>query len=737
MSAQANKRSWQMQTYAKTFLLILTLMIFASNASAADRVLTIYFAGTGMTWNDHAASSSPWNRPELLAALYKTYDNSVAIEHGPYDGIYGYWPPLEITNNDATHFKYFINGAGTSSLTMSLTPELRWIDLLALLGTANPNLGTRIWHNMEAEALNGLIMLLNKHPSDQVILNLVGFSRGGISAMRVAHSAAAYANVKKINILAFDPVPGDLDPVFWHGQYFILDPKVNQYVGIYAEDERSYPFEPVIPKKTFGSNTSILLVRTPGSHETMMGNLQTYGHSVGLNLSGVLGETYGYRVVGEVSQVFVEQLLTSDEWGTVPLTTNKTMYVTGGVDTQIEFATMVTEMWNIFDQVAPWHPTYHAAIQQTGFVGPLFGGRDLFYTVLNKGHELRVPTLISIEKRLVFVGDERRPFGGWVWGYGFPGAFVFNSEVVYWLEDRAPRINASTWDTLQAFRGNTPSDMTSPIPNIAVLAAIEGQCSVTISDPPKATDNIDGVLEGTTENSLIYSEQGEYTITWTYTDSSQNISTQSQQVIVKDSLAPVPDTDDPATDDVIEGFALITGQCSAAVIDPPTATDNCSGPVVGTTTDPLDFNMQGEHQINWLFTDDFGNQTTQTQTLVVQDTVAPEIDTISASPSILWPPNNKMSLVVIEVVVADNCDAAPVCRIESVSSNASERRSRSWNRQGDWQIMDEHSVNLRAEKNRIGSERIYTVVDECLDAAGNSSIDVAVVTVPHDQGKDQ
>ena len=726
-----------MRNHSKLFLLILSLMMFASNAGAADRVLTIYFAGTGMTWNDHAGSSSPWNQPELLATLYKTYDKSVAIEHGSYNILFGVWPPSDITNSDATHFKYFINGAGTSSLTLTLVPELRLIDLLALLGTINPGLGTRTWHNIEAEALNGLIMLLNKHPSDQVILNLVGFSRGGISAMRVAHFAAAYGNVKKINILAFDPVAGDLDPVYWHGQYFILDPKVNQYVGIYAEDERSYPFEPVIPKKTPGSNTSILLVRTPGSHETMMGNRQTFGHSVGLSLSGILGETYGYRVVGEVSQVFVEQLFTSVEWGTVPLTINKNMYVTGGVDTPTEFATMVAEMWNVFDQSGPWpFSTNHVAIQQTGFVGPLFGGRDLLYTLLNKGHELRVPTPFSIEKRLVFVGDERRPFGGWVWGYGIVGAFVFNSEVVYWLEDRAPRINASTWSTLQAFRGNTPSDTTSPVPNIAILAAIEGQCSVTISEPPKATDNVDGVVEGATEDPLSYSEQGEYSITWTYTDSSQNISTQSQQVIVKDSLAPVPDADDPATVDVLEDLAVITGQCSASVIDAPTATDNCSGPVVGTTTDPLGFTMQGEHQINWLFTDDVGNQTTQVQTLVVQDTIAPEIESISASPSVLWPPNNKMSLVVIDVTVADNCDAAPACRIDSVSSNGLGRRAWFWNQQRDWQIIDDRSVNLRAEKNRRGSDRFYTVVNKCVDAAGNSSRDSVVVTVPHDRGKD-
>jgi len=638
------------RVFSKFFLLILSSILLASNAGATDRVLTIYFAGTGMTWNDYSSTSCPWNQPELLATLYKNYDNSVAIGHDSFNLLTGVWPPMDITDSDATHFKYFINGAGTSALTMSLIPELRLLDLIALLGTIEPNIGARTWHNIEAEALNGLIKLLNKHPTDQVILNLVGFSRGGISALRVAHFAAEYGGVKKINILTFDPVPGGLDPVATHGTYFVLDEKVNQYVGIYAEDERSYPFEPVIPRKS-GSDTSILLVRTPGSHETMMGNRQYLGHSVGLNLSGFLGEVDDFRVVAEVSQVIVEQLFTSVEWGSVPLTVNNDMYITGGVDTKAEFNAMVTEMWNVFDQPALWpFSTYHVAIQQTGFIGPLFGGRDLLYTLLNKGHELRVPTIFSIEKRLVFVGDERRPFGGWVWGYGGLGAWVLNSEVVYWLEDRAPRITASTWDTLQAFRGSPPIDSEKPVPNIANLPAIEAQCSVTISEPPKATDNVDGVIKGTTTDPLSYSEQGEYTITWTYTDKANNSSTQSQQVIVRDTLAP-------------------------------------------------------------------------------------GIENISASPNVLWPPNRKMSSVFIDIAVTDNCDTTSTCRVISVTSNEPQGRSWFGNRRPDWRITGDHKVELRAEKNKNGDDRRYVITEECMDSAGNSSSAGVFVTVPHDRRK--
>lgn len=367
-------------------LLMVSILMMAANARAADRVLTIYLAGTGMTWNDYDSAASPWNKPELLASLYENHDTSVAIEHDAFDIFTGTWAPLDIEDSEVTHFKYFVNGAGTSSWTLGLSPELRVVDLIALLGSMDPDFGTRTWHNIDAEALNGLITLLNKHLGDQVVLNLVGFSRGGISALRVARFAAAYAGVKKINILAFDPVPGGLDPVAVQGQYFILDPKVNQYVGVYAEDERSYPFEAVIPKKTVGSATNLLVVRTPGSHETMMGNHQLYGHSVGL--SGILGEEDEYSVVAEVSQVIAEQLLTSDEWGKVPLTINEDTIIRSGVYTKDEFMLLVDRMWGFFDQPAPWpHANYHIGIQQTSFLPLCFGGRDLFYSALGKGHD--------------------------------------------------------------------------------------------------------------------------------------------------------------------------------------------------------------------------------------------------------------------------------------------------------------------------------------------------------------
>ncbi|MFD1096878.1 HYR-like domain-containing protein, partial [Salegentibacter chungangensis] len=64
------------------------------------------------------------------------------------------------------------------------------------------------------------------------------------------------------------------------------------------------------------------------------------------------------------------------------------------------------------------------------------------------------------------------------------------------------------------------------------LPTVTGQCNATVSNVPTATDNCNGSINGTTTDPLSYSNQGTYTIVWTFTDSEGNSSTQNQTVIV-------------------------------------------------------------------------------------------------------------------------------------------------------------------------------------------------------------
>ncbi len=107
------------------------------------------------------------------------------------------------------------------------------------------------------------------------------------------------------------------------------------------------------------------------------------------------------------------------------------------------------------------------------------------------------------------------------------------------------------------------------------------------------------------------------------------------------------------------------------------------------------------------------------------DTQPPTISGVSAVPSSLWPPNKKMVKVTINYTSADACGGPVGCTL-SVSSNEGSS--------ADWQVIDAHHVNLRADRNGNGNGRVYTITIECTDVSGNQSTSQVQVTVPHDQG---
>lgn len=150
---------------------------------------------------------------------------------------------------------------------------------------------------------------------------------------------------------------------------------------------------------------------------------------------------------------------------------------------------------------------------------------------------------------------------------------------------------------------------------------------------------------------------------------------------------------------------------------------------------PGDCPQEKEIARAWTATDACGNTSTCTQTINVVDTTAPVIDSLTASPNVLWPPNHKFIPVNLTVSVTDNCDPAPTCEILSVSSNEAINGLGDGNTAPDWVVTGDLSLNLRAERSGKGSGRVYTITVECTDACENSSMETVDVTVPHDKGK--
>ncbi|UZH55706.1 HYR domain-containing protein [Salinimicrobium tongyeongense] len=106
-------------------------------------------------------------------------------------------------------------------------------------------------------------------------------------------------------------------------------------------------------------------------------------------------------------------------------------------------------------------------------------------------------------------------------------------------------------------------------PEAISLQDVTAQCAADV-EAPVTTDNCDGELTATTTDPVSYTEQGTYSITWTFTDNSGNKNTVVQKVIIKDTIAP----EITCTNDIFDTVA--SGSTTAVVTyDAPVASDNC------------------------------------------------------------------------------------------------------------------------------------------------------------------
>ena len=168
------------------------------------------------------------------------------------------------------------------------------------------------------------------------------------------------------------------------------------------------------------------------------------------------------------------------------------------------------------------------------------------------------------------------------------------------------------------------------------------------------------------------------------------------------------------------------GECGAIVNYPaPTYTGNCgtvapsqaSGTLfpVGTTT----VVVTGQRLD--------GTSDACSFTITVNDTESPVVSTPTTSPNSLWPPNHEMVDVTVNYTATDNC---PLTCVLTVSSNEPTNGLGDGDTAPDWQVIDDHHVQLRAERGAKGNGRIYTVTTTCTDGSNNSVIKTSTVLVP-------
>jgi hypothetical protein len=301
-----------------------------------------------------------------------------------------------------------------------------------------------------------------------------------------------------------------------------------------------------------------------------------------------------------------------------------------------------------------------------------------------------------------------------------------------------PGTTAITWTATDA-AGNqvsctqtiTVQETTPPTITLKGANPFTVECHSSFSDPGARADGpCAGSVPVSVSGTMDVNTPGSYTLTYNATDPTGNTAAPvTRTVLVVDTTPP------RVTPPANITQAAASGQCSAQVtIGTATATDACAGAFTPTgtrsdgkaLTDPYPV---GTTTITWTAADAAGNRATGTQTVQVNDTAAPTISGLSATPNQLWSPNHKLVEVTVNYTGSDSCAGAITWALTATSSEADSGLGTD-DVPGDIQIVDAHRVRLRAERfSKQG--RVYTLTLTGTDGAGNRSQQTVTVIVPH------
>jgi uncharacterized protein len=106
--------------------------------------------------------------------------------------------------------------------------------------------------------------------------------------------------------------------------------------------------------------------------------------------------------------------------------------------------------------------------------------------------------------------------------------------------------------------------------------------------------------------------------------------------------------------------------------------------------------------------------------------------TVTLSKTSLWPANHKY--VTVNASFVTSSDTASVTLV-SVTSNEPDNGLGDGDTANDIVIVDNDTVQLRAERSGSGTGRIYTLTYLVTNTCGTTTTVTATVTVPHDKGK--
>jgi hypothetical protein len=206
------------------------------------------------------------------------------------------------------------------------------------------------------------------------------------------------------------------------------------------------------------------------------------------------------------------------------------------------------------------------------------------------------------------------------------------------------------------------------------------------------------------------------------------------QVQVRDTVAPSISCPAPIVVECTATGGTPAGNSNiAAFLTGASATDVCTSGLAITNNAPGFFQVSQTTPVLFSTHDSSFNNASCSSTVKIVDTTAPTIGSATATPSILWPPDHKLTPIAISVSVSDICDPTASCHITSVTANEPINGPGDGNGAPDYTITGNLTLQLRAERSGTLTGRVYTISVACGDGSGNTSTKTVNVTVPVSQ----
>ena len=177
----------------------------------------------------------------------------------------------------------------------------------------------------------------------------------------------------------------------------------------------------------------------------------------------------------------------------------------------------------------------------------------------------------------------------------------------------------SAGNTGTASRTVIVEDTTDPVITLTGANPYTVERGTTYIDPGVTADTGETVTINT--SGLNMAVTGTYTVTYSATDTSGNIGTANRTVIVEDTIAPVI---------ILSGANPYTVEKGTTYSDPGVTAD--TGEPVTINTSGLNMSVSGTYTVTYSATDSYGNNGTNTRTVIVEDTISPVITLSGANP---------------------------------------------------------------------------------------------------------